>query len=237
MAAEKTVSGIFVGIDEILDTRLAILHEMGPQALKSAMDNDYYTRAIDMFPGVDYEEFKRRYKERNKQTLRNAVVTNISKLVEEFSMKTHQNVLNSPFHMVPKIIVNTWPYVLTPDEEFVIMGVVRAWGRMITDVQVVHMPYSAITPQYLSAHVSTLVLYEYDQWLEAQTVSDAFRKHTCPDVTLFAPMIAFKKPDRTLGPDENPFIEMERLAAPYIGLKFLPVDSFSIAVKLEKGTT
>lgn len=234
MANEKTVSGIFVGIDEILDTRFAVLSEMGAFTLKSALDHDYHTRVIDMFPGVDYEDFKQRYRQRSKRTLMSAVVTNVSKLIEEFSMKTHQNVLNSPFHMVPKIIVNTWPYVLTSEEEKLFIGVVRAWGRMITDVQLVHMPYSAITPAYLKAHVSTFVLYEYDQWLEAQTVSEVFKKQSCPEVTLFAPMIAFKKPDRALGPNENPFVEMERLASPYIGLRFLPVDSFSIAVKLEK---
>lgn len=213
---------------------MAVLLEMGDTAVKAALDNDYYHRPIDRFPGIDNDEFQRRYKERNKSILKSAITTSVGHMVEEYVRKTHQNTVNSPFHYDPKVIVNVYPYELTESEEVVIVKSIKAMTKGLADVQLVRMSPSQITPSYLKQEVSMVVMYEYDKWLEAQTVLKNFEKHTCPQVTLIAPAISFKTPDKSTKFTTDPFVEMERLVRPFIGLVLMDIELFSLVVKLEK---
>lgn len=224
-------SAIFVELDTLLDTRMATLNRMGQEAVESALKAGYHSRPFDFFPGVDEAEFKRLYDARDKVTLAQALVTPICQLVREFVAKTLDNVHNSPFHYRPKIILNIHPYKLTEGEIQVFIKTFRALTLGAADIEAVDMSYEQISPLYVKTNLSVMVLYQYDQWLEVHSQSEAFKKVTAPDVSLLAPAIYFKKPEKKPKPDDDPFAAMQQLAAPFIGLALMPIENFSMVLK------
>lgn len=224
-------SAILVELDVILDTRMATLNRMGEQAVANALKAGYHDRPFDFFPGVDEAEFKRLYDARDKVTLAQALVTPICQLVREFVAKTLDNVHNSPFHYHPKIVLNIHPYKLTEGEINVMIKTLRGLTLGAADIEVIDKSYAELTPLYVKNYLSTMVLYQYDQWLEAHSASGAFKQVTAPDVTLLAPAIYFKKPDKKPKADEDPFAAMMQLASPFIGLVLMPIEKFSMVLK------
>jgi hypothetical protein len=95
------------------------------------------------------------------------------------------------------------------------------------DIEVVYIDYDSLTPEYVRNNISLMVMYHGIDWLDAQADAGRFSKRACPDVGLVCPAIAKgPQPDT----DKNPFEIMETITRPLIGLKFLPVESFSMIV-------
>ena len=75
---EKAKShGILVDIDCLFDTRLAVLESMDDILTEEILLNGYFTRERDDFDGIDLHEFRKRYKERNLNTLQHSKPTTL----------------------------------------------------------------------------------------------------------------------------------------------------------------
>lgn len=220
-------SSLFVELDALLDTRASILGIMGEGVLEEVMKDGYHNRLTDMFPKVNNELFKELYTNRTKALLTNTLPTSIVSLLIEFCTATARNVINTPFHYKPKIIVNIHPYKLTNEEIAPLLASVVTLTKQLADVEIVDMEYSAITPKYIKDNISVIILYEYYKWLELHSESKAITKTTSPDVTMFGPRLYFDPKHRNNNLSMDPFEAMESLAAPFIGLQLLPVSQFS----------
>lgn len=230
-------SALFIELDALLDTRLAVVYGFGETFAKRAIDGGYYGRIIDEFPGLPFETFQERYQNRDRSVLRNTVVTKMASFIHDFVMNTLVQTATTPFHMQPKIIVNSYPYVLQADEETNIINAVIALTNGKADVELVQMPIETITPKYVKQHVTVMVMYEYYKWMEVHSENGNLKAVTCPEVTMIGPSIFFKKPERKaieeckeLG--ITPFKAMEKVAAPLISLQLIAIDHFSLAMKL-----
>lgn len=232
---ELIASTIFIELDALLDTRLGVLTSMGEDVLKTVLETDYLHRFIDRFKGIDNIEFERLYKARNKNVLRYTIVTPMSKFLREFAEKTIAQIKSTPFHYKPKIILNVYPYELSPEEEVIMIATVRAITKELADIELVKMSYEEITPSYVKRNVAIMILYDYATWLETQSTNENFKKITCPEVGLLAPRIYFKMPEHPPNEDDDPFKAMETLASPLIKLHLMPIENFSMA--LVKQTT
>lgn len=243
MQDQKSIehSRMLVELDCLLDTRLAILFGLGENFAKRAIDNGYYDRLIDDFPNVPFEEFVQLYKNREKNVLRNAMLTKVVFLMREFVMATTHQILTSPFHMKPAIIVNTYPYEFSNEEAEVLISVVVSMTSGMADVELVRMSPEQITPAYVKKHLSLVVMYEYPEWLELHAENENFKKVTCPEVTLIGPALFFKRPtkkelEETHRTGINPFKAVEEMVSPIIGLRLIDAENFSLDVKLERPT-
>lgn len=226
-------SRVMMELDCLFDMRLAALAELGDDALASALRGDYYDRLSDNFDGVDYDAFKAIYDNRHKGLLKNAVITKISSFLKEFALGTMSNVNNGPFHMRPSILINCYPYKLLEDElRFIVLGVKQITGG-ICDIECVSISPQDLTPLYVKINLSTLIIYEYDKWLEAHAVTGDWKKHTAPDVTVLAPRISMLKDVKKSALKDEVFDLVERQCAPFVGLKLLPAEHFSLALKPE----
>ena len=226
-------STILVELDALLDTRIATIGRMGGDVLKTVLASNYHSRLIDYWEGIDNDQFKELYTNRNIVTLKESILTNIGILVADFCKKTIELNTTSPFHYKPKVSINIHPYKLTDsDINTVISSVVMLIDGM-GDVEAIDVPYSYLTPKYLLQNTSVVVLYKYDDWLEANSVNDIIKKERCPEIGLIGPAMYFKRNDKL--PDKEPFRDMEKLISPIIDLKLLPVSDFSfILPKLDK---
>lgn len=231
-------SSIFVELDTLLDTRMATLFKLSPDSVENIIKLGYHDRPFDIFPGIDEVKFRDAYSKRDKSILATSVVTPVAQIVKEFVVRTLDNVNNSPFHYQPKVILNIHPYKLDENEINMLIATLRHLTLNLADIEVVDMSYEEISPLYVKLNLSIMILYQYDLWLEAQSVNEAFKKHTAPDVTLIGPRIYFKKPESRPKADEDPFAAMEHLASPFIGLALLPVEKFSMVINpIKKKTT
>ena len=233
---ELKFSTILVDLDSILDTRLGVLSELDDDKLKKVMEM-YHTRDIDEFPYYSFNRFKENYDKRDKSILSNSLITPVMFLVIEFVNKTLMQILNSPFHYKPKIIVNVHPYDLSEEEINDIIKLIVLKTDKNCDVEVINKSVGDITVGYVKENISIMVMYEYYKWIEYHSVNKAFTKLTCPDINLFAPAIYFKPKQPRDDNKEDPFSSMEEIVKPLIGLKLFPIEYFSFAKRSKPDST
>jgi len=224
-------SSILVELDALLDTRAATLFRLNPEHLGEALGKNYYTRTVDKFPNVDQNEFNDLYQKRNKETLKQSLITDIGRLLDEFCKNILDNTIKTPFHYSPKVILNIYPYELEESEiNVLIAGVVSITNRL-TEVEVVNLSYEQLTPAYVKSKLSVLVLYDYWRWLEIHSVNGAFKKVACPEVALIGPRISFKEDLTNLKLETDPFDAAIEIAKPFIALSLIDVSHFCLSIK------
>jgi hypothetical protein len=223
-------STLFVELDALLDTRLAILTSFGEEALKFNLTKNYFSRKHDFFIGINQEEYKIKYLNRDKSILKNSLSTELRNVINQFIQKTLLNRTTTPYQFLPKIIVNLYPYQLEEKEKQIILSSIIAMTHDLAPIEIVYLPYLEITPMYVKKNLSVLILYNYLEWLELQSKLNNFPKTICPEVTLLGPCIYFILPNNHTNTSENPFGAIEHIASPLISLKLLPIHVFSIAI-------
>ena len=227
-------STLLIELDCLLDTRISILSELDDDKLKEVIKN-YHNRDIDEFPYYGFNKFKNLYDNRDKSILKNAIVTPIMGLMVEFVNKTLLQIINTPHHYKPKIIVNIYPYDLKEEEINNIISLIVNKTQQRATVEVINKSIKELTVGYIKNNISIMVMYRYFEWLEYHCNIKAFEKITCPEVALFGPNIYFKPKQNNLDIKQDPIKSTEELAAPLIGLKLFPISLFSfIRPEIEK---
>lgn len=227
-------STLFIELDALLDSRASTLYKLDPEFFSNILNNKYFERLSDEF---ELEGYKELYNTRDRETLRNALLSEIAGLIIDFCTQTLEVTAQSPFHFVPKIIINIHPYKLEEQESNLIIQAVRALINDICDIEIVDMSYEELTPTYVKSKLTILILYDYPTWLEVHSLNKNFEKTICSQVTLFGPRVAFKKLDTLKNIEIDPFDAMEELVAPLISLKLLPINMFCFTSQYIKKTT
>lgn len=233
-------SALLIELDCLLDTRLTTLYSFGESVMQKAFGERYYTRNQDVFPGVDDTEFKSRYQGRTKRSLEGAMATGMVAFVIEFVRETLLQNSRTPHHLAPKLVINTYPYVLDSEEIENIVATFVTLTEQQCDVEVTYLSIADLTPRYVKRNFSIVVMYEYYKWLEFYSENEVFKTTTCPEVSLIGPALYFKNLPTPAEVRKSqiekitPFRAMELLAGPIINLVLMPVERFSIALKLRR---
>lgn len=242
IAGDVQYSTMFVELDCLLDTRLALLFQMCPDKIAGLLDSGYIDRDQDVFPDVDMKQFKKLYRRRDKSLLKNAVVTPVKRLMLEFATETQHNSISTPFKMLPKLVINSYPYVLSDEEAGVIITAVIASTYEKADVSMVYIPMEEITPSYVKQNLSLLVMYDHQAWLEHHASAGNFTNVICPEVGMMGP--ALYQHSQPTAKDHAKAKELgttlhgafEKTAAPFIALKVMPTRCFSVALGIKPET-
>lgn len=232
-------SGILIHLDDLLDTRLAILQTLIPDYdfLKERIRGiPYHHRTIDSFKHIDNMTFYEAYSKRDKSILLNATATMVLDQVRDFVFETIRLDNDGPFKIKPKVFLNTFPYVLTDDESSIFLRLIANITKGRCDVEIIRMGYEELTPSFLKKEISTITMYDPFNWLEIHSVLKTFESEACPEISLLAPAILHnldtpkdvKTMLDTLGIDK--YIATEMLAERTINLKFVDTALFSTVV-------
>lgn len=232
-----TKQSVLIELDALLDTRLATISKIDQEAavklLKSEM---YYTRVIDDFSlqcGIDKATFDEAYAKRDIDTLKRARPTNCTFCLKDIVKEMVQQTVDTPFFDEVEIVVNVWPYVLTPDEKSELCKIVLHYTYIHVTVVCIDVSPEALTPKFIKDNFVGIIMYRFAPWAELH--GERLVDHPMPDITFLAPaMYKDRIPNleevqvQTL-PGIDPFALAEFAIAQCIALNLIDVGYFSIA--------
>ena len=235
---DRPPNRVLIELDALLDTRLATLSILDPQAAIDCLkDERYFSRIIDDFSeicGIDRERFKEAYARRDTQTLEASTMTEMPFILAELTMKLELDVIDTPFASEVVVEINCHPYALDDEEKAIIAKAVGLRCGDLTRVVCVDLPLEDLTPQHVVQRYSGLILYNYRDWMASQL--ENFKKHRMPRVSVLAPALCHGEipaPDEFTRDGIAEGISIFQLAevgtVELYALSLLPAINFSIA--------
>lgn len=185
---EKAKShGILVDIDCLFDTRLAVLESMDDILTEEILLNGYFTRERDDFDGIDLHEFRKRYKERNLNTLQHSKPTTLLVNLRDTVARYIYNSTREGKINRTELILNIYPYQLNKEEinDFVLC--LKYYTDNMVPVRVINSPYTDITPGFLDENVVGFFTYDWYDWLLYHWVP--LSKHRLDSVVMMVPKV------------------------------------------------
>lgn len=224
-------SAILIHLDELMDTREgALVNSQSTEVVQRVFTDNYHQRLVDRWDYVDMDAFREAYANRGRSVLRASHITPVLAVVKDFVHKTTALNENTPWSYNPVVVLNIHPYNLQPSEvEIFKKRIFIAIGGEV-DFKVVDIPPADLTPGFLASEVSIATLYNYADWINIHTSLGTFSRESAASVGLLAPRIAFP-----LEPNDDVTVkllnlaasEITELAAPFVGLRLLSIDTFS----------
>lgn len=240
----KTIEVIYVELDVLLDTRLGTIARLDEEAASQLLlTGGYHEREVDTFAGIDMDAYRDLYKNRDSDTLAKSTVTDacamIGKVVQEIAAKATVH----PLLKGAKVVVNTYPYNLTAEEQVELGKVIETWIRprkseelnpeSYQPIKLVSISPEELTPAYCEAeNFAMMWVYEYDPWMSLHV--KGFEHVRLNDVAMIAPAIYFGQKPTDQEMDDlrkhaaHPFHAVEILTRAFINLQLIPVTHFSV---------
>lgn len=225
---------IYVELDALLDTRIALVDSIAPEAAIKMLSKDYWERTVDNFSsfGVDHSEYLEAYSNRTVDALRRSKLTSIAPIVNEIVMEIERDATKSPTSSDMEIHVNTYPYILSELELDTLKVAVSAYLGLNSKVKLMHLSPNSLTPGLVKERYSALFMYNFEEWL--LTHGETIFNNRMPTVIFVAPALYLERPP-TEGelkdseiPDVTPFATMEHFMIETMALHLVNVRHFSI---------
>lgn len=234
--SQKTIATVYAELDAILDTRMGTLALFGDDVVEQVLlEGNYHKRESDQFTGVDSRVFRDRYAKRDVETLKRSRPTKGLFLLNSLVRYLKEQATVRPYHDSAKVVINTYPYQLSQEEEVELGKVIVTWTSGLAPVELVHMRPLELSPVYVKQQsYSSMLMYEYDPWMSLHYSPD--NRHATPiqDVSIYAPAIYFSdKPseevvEQLISAAAHPLQAIEIIGRALVGLNLIDVEYFSI---------
>jgi len=235
-----TLSGIYISLDALLDTRLGTLAKMGgTELVMQVLSANYHSRESDKFPGVNMDLFQALYANRDVHTLALSTITEVVGLLREIVASLMKQAVVRPFHEGVRIVLNTYPYQLTEEDQKQVMTMLAVKMSGFSQVEIpfkletVFLSDSELTPQYCKSNFSAMLMYDYENWLQLH--QEMLLRQPMPEVTLYAPamyhvQVPTEEQVREMKAQFSwtPFEAIEKAVRGGVFLQLLPSAVFSI---------
>lgn len=233
-------SKYYTTLDSLVDTRLPILSCAYPEYTDQLLESDqYFLRETDTFTvdglKLGHEAWQPLYLNRGKAILRHSGLTFIPYVISREILRHVNNNFNGDCFVPWMLIINTYPYTLTPEEE---KNFVRVFIEYLDDIEVNEIMKSI---QFVNFHHTKLtrdLLKEWDldvvidyhgfDWL-THIVAETETMLLPKKISLVIPKILnipdsqIEYPDK----DQNFFTYMEKILKAHMELNFLESYFFS----------
>ena len=235
---KEQASCLLIDLDSLFDTRLGICIKHFYDTLVEIFPTDKYHHRLDnSFNGtIDQEAFDEAYGKRDKTVLVDSTLSGMVSIIKDFVLSISTKDSSGPFVYYPKVIINTYPYILEDEEKQNIKQGLSGHLRDLVPIELVHMSPEELTVSFIKENITVLILYHYNKWLDTQTTLGNFDKTAIPDVTLFGPRIFFKEKPKTQKEADDAFMLLTNIARPYVNLELLPSMFFSTFLRAEEKT-
>lgn len=233
---QSAVAVVYAELDALLDTRLGTLARMGDHVAEAVLlSESYHKRDCDVFAGVDMQVYRDLYSKRDVETLKFSRATKAVFLLNSLVRYLKEQATVRPYHESAKVVINTFPYVLSVEEEAELGKVIVTWISGLAPVELVHMRPQELSPLYVRQQsYSSLLMYEYDPWMSLHFGPTTKQATPIQDVSIFAPAIFFadkpsdKELQQVIKRAAHPLQAVEILGRSLVGLNLIDVEYFSI---------
>ncbi|BDD79568.1 hypothetical protein [Burkholderia phage FLC9] len=233
--SQKAVAVVYAELDALLDTRAGTLARLSQEIAAEVLRGNYHKRDSDQFAGVDMKAYRDLYAKRNVETLQASRPTKALLLLGALVRYLKEQATVRPYHETTKVVINTFPYTLDREEEAELGTVIATWISGLAPVELVHMRPQELTPLFIKQQsYSSMLMYEYDEWMSLHYAADNKFAKPIQDVSIFAPAIYFAdKPSdeqiqHAIDVAAHPLQAVEILARSLVGLNLIDVEYFSI---------
>lgn len=232
---------ILLSLDEILDTRLGVLHSIDITHPKKMLVNDWHTRIGDSdiltYCDLSNDEYNEAYGKRTVEQLKNSVITNIPSYV---SKQLASDLINFPeveeMDSSPEVFLNTWPYKLTKEEADTFVLILRRMFAFAEKITLITVSPKYLTPRWLKDK-EIYYFFNYDgvKWLNIH--SDALLEFPLTRLKMYMPAIEQINSEPMTQEMHEEYKDVDRFNlvavawAMYITIQFIPVKAFSIVDK------
>lgn len=252
MAHANRDEGLYIELDSVLDTRLGTISKVSLALAEGLLrSTQYFERDQDIFDGVPVMEYARLWKERNVETLKRSVLTNlISQHVRHVLEQLKYQAMTQPKHDSIRVDINIYPYRLSQEVEAELVRVIEyhlnggavpsAEERSLVRVEIIDRRPEAMTPSFCKERYGAMWMYDPGPWLGSQ--NEAFNTLRIPEVLVYVPKLYHgKKPNEAelseirmavQGRTSDPFTLAEMQLSPIAGVQMLDVSDFSSSVRL-----
>lgn len=238
-ASALTPAGLYVDLDVMHDTRIAtVARLMGDDVAVEVLKAGYHSRLDDNFEGVDLVAYKRLYAARDIETLQRSWMTNAVFLIKEIIGELTKQAITRPYHNGTRLVINTYPYSLTPEEIIALKESIKTWIGdfsqigLACEVETICISKKDLTPSYCLENFSAMMMYEYEDWFGLQ--ANAFKRCPATGITLYAPAIytvetpTTEQVQQAIKDFMHPLLAIEHYASGFINLDLISVETFSI---------
>ncbi len=231
--------GIYLGLDELYDTRLPVLYKAFPEHRKwidkHVKTGKYHTRIDEHYGPINREMFEKAYKERDADILPLSVITPNVNYIAGLYSEFLQEMVNEPFRQKPVIHLNTYPYNLEKwelDDIGSYFTDLISTTHVIPDVSMFRQNPATFSLEYINDTYSVMFMYDYHLWLEE--MSEKFEGGSISAVKLIGP--ALMRNYRSNDPEVqefirtynlNPMAALQKAVAPLVSLNLQDAEWFS----------
>lgn len=237
----SSIKHILVELDCLLDTRLGTAHLLNKYSVKPIIESGkYHIRDNDnlsQLSGAKFsdEEFRIAYHERNVETLKASIPTNMLGFLHKVASLLSKDIIDSPEIDGIEVCVNTHPYKLDKDNLDDLVNIVGSYLHSTIKVSVVSFKMSELSPNTIKEKYEAVILYDFDFWYSENYM--LLKECMMPRNIIYAPALYIKekpsKDELAKLQQENltPFNLLEHALLPHVSLNFLPPYTFSILSK------
>lgn len=224
--------GIFVDLDALFDTRLAVLDNLDPLLAAYVLENGYFTREDDSFKYCDFELFKQLYDARDNDILAKSVITNVKSIIVDF-VKDCENTFKGK--VTPNVYINVYPYKIKSSVCGDLLKPLYKMTNGRANIHLVNMSEKELTVDVCRDNLSFVIKYDFMPWLLSLGQQKDILTKPINEVTLIAPRLYQSgKPAQNhedLSRNEIPAYRCaEIFFAPYITLELLVPELFSASL-------
>lgn len=230
---------ILISLDELLDTRLAMVGVFDPTIVERWVMNDaaeYFRRPTDdiLWKSINAskQDWYKAWDKRDVGLLRQSVVTHIPRIMTDIVLAYRESGEHSLGDLETICEVNTYPYQLSEDELSELVKILEESIPIVTSFKLVRYTLEDLTVSFIKSNFDFVFMYEFNRWADKH-MSD-IKASLITRVHFFVPRLFTALPPDTLLKEDlvkemfemDVFKIMEGALSPKIGLTFIPPSDF-----------
>lgn len=227
----KKSQKVLFQLDALLDTRIGTAYKLGATEIDwEGYFNRTHSKVWEFF-GLGEEEFVEAYARRNVETLEISRATEMFKHIPYIMRNKLVSAASTPLHDRPEIVINYWPYNLSPTAASMIKQAVfdslPEENRM--RVSMIYQSTDKLTARYLKDNFCDYILYDLTEWLEYN--NKTFEETPIPEVSIVYPAtLNFEAIDKftPLNEHDDPFASLRMILSLVVELRDVPPTLLSL---------
>ena len=226
---EKDTHLIYASMDSLLDTRMGTVARISSDAAAAILENDRYhsrrTNALwKLDDRIDPVQYRQLWEARDVETLKLSMATHIVSLLYDIRMRYRTKESIKPDAVTLRLVVNTYPYHLTEEEQALYVEVLRS-VVLIDDIRLTSTAVEWLTPDTLKQY-NTFIWHDLNEWFNLH--GESLVNSPMPNVDIYAPEIL--QSDEAVPPLEYIGNAFRMLFAELAVFELMPLRFFSLMI-------